>query len=122
MKKITTVFVVLIITGCVFAAQNSNTKAPAKPKPAPVDCTKVDDAGITANVKDKLAKTPSLKEATINVETKDGVVTLTGTVKLGRNKGLATLQTKRVACVKKVMNQITSEQSMAKEKKPKASQ
>lgn len=86
-------------------------KAPAKPA---VDCSTVNDATLTAQVKEKLANTPSLKDFTINVAVKDGAVTLTGTVKTGRNKGTATLQTKRVACVRKVDNQLTVETAASK--------
>ena len=106
MKRITVVLVLLLLAGSAFAAQNSN-KAPKKPaaaKPAPVDCSKMTDDQITAAVKDKLAKTASLKDATINVATSAGVVTLTGKVKTGGLKGIATIQAKRVACVKKVDN------------------
>jgi osmotically-inducible protein OsmY len=114
MKKMLAVLLSLILVSGAFAAQNSNSKTTKRPKAAPVDCSTVDDAAITANVKDKLSKTASLKDATINVETKAGVVTLTGMVKMGRNKGLATLQTKRVACVKSVQNQLAVEQTKVK--------
>jgi osmotically-inducible protein OsmY len=117
MRKILIVLLSLLLVSSAFAAQNSNTKATKKPKAeqaAPVDCSTVDDATITASVKDKLSKTASLKDATINVDTKGGVVTLTGMVKMGRNKGLATLQTRRVACVKKVDNQLGVEQTKNK--------
>jgi hyperosmotically inducible periplasmic protein len=114
MKRILIVLLSLVVSSNAIAAQNSNSKTTKKPKAekaAPVDCGTVDDATITANVKSKLSNTPSLKDATINVDTKGGVVTLTGMVKMGRNKGLATLQSKRVACVKKVENQLSVEQS-----------
>ncbi len=42
----------------------------------------------------------------INVETKDGVVKLTGAVKTGGLKGVATTVTKSVKGVKKVDNQL----------------
>src|SRR5215210_6013718 len=105
MKRIFIVLLSLLLASSAFAFQDSNTKTTKKTKAvkaAPVDCATVDDAAITANVKDKLVKTPSLKDATISVDTKAGVVTLTWKVKMGRNKGLATLQAKRIACVKKV--------------------
>jgi osmotically-inducible protein OsmY len=107
----------LVFVSSAFAFQDSDTKTAKKPKAekaAPVDCVTVDDAAITANVKDKLSKTASLKDATINVDTKGGVVTLTGMVKMGRNKGLATMQAKRVPCVKKVDNQLSVEPSKDK--------
>jgi osmotically-inducible protein OsmY len=81
---------------------------PAK-KPPAVDCSKMTDDQITAAVKDKLAKTPSLKDATINVATSAGVVTLTGKVKTGALKGVATNAAKRVPCVKKVDNKCETE-------------
>ena len=40
----------------------------------------VDDAAITAKVKTAIMAEPDLKSTNINVDTKDGVVTLTGTV------------------------------------------
>jgi hypothetical protein len=117
MKRTLSVLLLLVLLSSAFAAQAGDGKAAQKSKAekaAPVDCSTVDDQAITTNVKDKLAKTPSLKEATINVNTRGGEVTLTGTVKVGRNKGLATMQTRRVACVKKVVNQLSVEQSKTK--------
>ena len=102
-------FLLLALMGAVFAGQNKNAKAPAKaaaPKAAPAP---VDDAAITAAVKDKLSKTPSLKTANINVATNSGTVTLTGVVKTGGLKGVATNAVKRVKGVKKVDNQLTVE-------------
>ena len=112
MKKLVAGIVVsLLFSLSVFAMQE--TMAPAKTKKAApketVDCTKLDDAGLAAKVKEKLANTPSLKEYSLNVTASGGTVTLTGMVKKGYNKGTATSQAKRVACVKKVDNQITVE-------------
>jgi osmotically-inducible protein OsmY len=115
MKRISVVLVLLLLTGSAFGTQNSN-KAPKKPaaaKPAPVDCSKTTDDQITAAVKDKLAKTASLKDAAINVATSAGVVTLTGKVKTGGLKGVATNAAKRVACVKKVENKMETESKAA---------
>jgi hyperosmotically inducible protein len=78
----------------------------AMPKPAVAPQS---DANITTAVKDKLSKTPSLKDSNINVMTKDGVVTLTGVLKTGGLKGVATNVTKSVKGVRKVDNQITIE-------------
>lgn len=112
MKKLLITAVAVLCASTAVWSQNTNTKPPkAKPaKPAAVDCSKTTDQQITEGVKAKLAGTPSLKGETINVATSGGVVTLTGTVK-GNHKGLATLQSKRVACVKKVDNQLTVEKS-----------
>jgi hyperosmotically inducible protein len=65
------------------------------------------DAQITTAVKEKLARTPSLKDANLQASTKDGVVTLTGTLKTGGLKGVATNVAKSVKGVKRVDNQIT---------------
>jgi len=102
-------FLSLALVGGVFAAQNKNAKPPAKPAPAKAAPAPVDDASITAAVKDKLSKSASLKNAGIDATTKDGVVTLTGKVKTGGLKGAATNLAKSVKGVKKVDNQITVE-------------
>jgi osmotically-inducible protein OsmY len=109
MKKllITLLAVILILASSAVFAQNKSTKA-GKGKPAAVDCSGSTDAQITENVKAKLAGTASLKDQTIDVATSGGVVTLTGSVK-GNHKGLASLQARRVPCVTRVDNQITSE-------------
>jgi hyperosmotically inducible protein len=54
----------------------ADTANSAMNKPA----TAVDDAAITAKVKTAIMAEPGLKAAAINVDTKDAVVTLTGTV------------------------------------------
>ncbi|HXG93417.1 MAG TPA: BON domain-containing protein [Blastocatellia bacterium] len=102
-------FLCLLLAGSVLAAQDKTTSK--KSKPAPVDCSTVSDEIITENVKAKLAATPSLKDATINVATSGGVVTLTGNVKTSSLKGVATRMAKRVDCVKKVDNQLAYEQN-----------
>lgn len=47
---------------------------------------RLDDAGITAKVKSKLAADPEINPFNIDVDTKDGVVTLSGRVASGENK------------------------------------
>jgi osmotically-inducible protein OsmY len=111
MKNVVVALLSLLVVSSAFAVQSADTKAQAKQKASAVNCSTVDDLAITANVKEKLSKTASLKDAAINVETKSGVVTLTGRVKTGGLKGIATIQTKRVACVQKVDNQLAVEQS-----------
>ncbi|HSO76505.1 MAG TPA: BON domain-containing protein [Blastocatellia bacterium] len=115
MKRIAVSLVFLLLTGSTFAAQTTDSK-PAKKgnsnasakKPA-VDCSSMTDEQITAAVKERLATTPSLKDSTINAATSGGVVTLTGKVKTGQLKGVATNQAKRVACVQKVDNKCETE-------------
>ncbi|HKP84554.1 MAG TPA: BON domain-containing protein [Blastocatellia bacterium] len=103
MKRILITLVVLLFVSSAFATQNKN----AAPKAAPVDCSAVDDASLAANVKDKLSKTPSLKDANIDATASGGTVTLRGSLSKPQLKGVATNQAKRVPCVKKVDNQIT---------------
>ena len=115
MKRVPVFLLVLLLASTVYATQNKNAK-PKKPKAAAVDCSTVSDAKLTEDVKAKLASTKSLKDLSINVVANAGVVTLTGSVKKGIQKALATSQTKRVACVKKVENQITVEGAAASNK------
>lgn len=97
------VFFCLLVTGSFAVAQGSSTGS------SDVDCSRVDDAAITSSVKERFSKSPALKDAGIGVETKDGVVTLTGKVKSGGLKGVATRVTRRVDCVKKVDNRLSVE-------------
>lgn len=113
MKRVPIVLAVLLLASAVVVAQNKNsgnknTKR-AKPIAAAADCSKMTDAEITAAVKEKFGKTPSLKDAGINVATSGGTVTLTGTVKTSNVKGVATRQAKSIACVKKVENKCEAE-------------
>jgi osmotically-inducible protein OsmY len=110
MKRTATLLLMLFVAATLSAAQNNNTSASKKSKPA-VDCSKTDDAAITASVQERLAKAASLKDFTINVATAGSVVTLTGGVKTGRNKGTATRVARSVPCVKKVDNQLMVETS-----------
>ena len=118
MKRILITALALTLASGAVWAQNKNAK-PAKTNPAAVDCSTTTDAQITENVKAKFAGTASLKDQTINVATSGGVVTLTGSVKKGNQKGLATLQAKRIPCVKKVDNQITMEGAAPKNRNSK---
>lgn len=114
MKKVTlALLLVLLGSGFVCAQEKAKPAAKAQEEKA-APAAPVDDATLTANVKEKLGKTPSLKDVPITVETKDGVVKLTGTVKTGGLKGVATNVTKRVKGVKKVDNQLTVEKAGAK--------
>jgi hypothetical protein len=124
MKHLLTLVVFLFLSSNSVLSFQGATPPPQKKQPSvkieSVDCSKVDDATLVANVRDKLANTPSLKDATIHIVVKDGTVTLTGLVKKPTNKGLASLQTRRIACIKKIDNQLAVEGSTTKEKKPKS--
>ncbi|HUZ46925.1 MAG TPA: BON domain-containing protein [Terriglobia bacterium] len=75
-------------------------------KPAAAFTAKVDDATLAKNVEARLAKTSSLKTVAIHVQATSGVVTLSGTVPKWWQKGLATRETRKVAGVKKVDNEL----------------
>jgi hyperosmotically inducible periplasmic protein len=66
-----------------------------------------DDATLTANVKSQLAAQSPALASMVNVETKDGVVTLTGTVDNDSAKSQAEQAAKSVASVKSVVNNLT---------------
>ena len=111
MRKVTlALLLVLLGSGFVYAQEKAKPAGKAKAEKA-APAAPVDDATLTANVKEKLSKTPSLKDVPISVETKDGVVKLTGTVKTGGLKGVATNVTKSVKGVQKVDNQLTVEKA-----------
>jgi hyperosmotically inducible protein len=121
MKRIPVVLVLLLCAASLVWAQDGAKKS-AKAKPEAVDCSTVDDAALTADVKAKLAAAPSLKDVTVNVATSSGVVTLTGTAMKPTQKGTASLVAKAVKCVKKVDNRMTIEGSGTKKSaKPKSS-
>jgi osmotically-inducible protein OsmY len=102
------IIVCLVLACGVLGGQNSDQAGARKSKAAnpAADCSNVGDSTITTNVKKKLSEAPSLKDATINVATTGGVVTLTGKVKTSNLKGVATRMAKSVDCVKKVDNQL----------------
>jgi len=67
---------------------------------------KVDDAAITAKVKTALIGEPGLKALQINVDTANGVVTLTGAVDTSQNLDRATQVAQSVDGVKSVDNRL----------------
>jgi hyperosmotically inducible protein len=67
----------------------------------------VDDTSITAAVKAGILAEPALKVLQINVETKDGRVTLSGTADTAQSAQKATQIASNVSGVKGVDNQIT---------------
>jgi len=71
----------------------------------------VDDASITAKVKSAIMAEPGLKSTDITVDTKDAVVTLTGTVPSAPLKDRAKEIASNVAGVKSVQDNLTTSQS-----------
>ncbi len=120
MKRVTIILLALLVFATAGIAQDDSSNSPKKSKsakPAAVNCSAFNDAAMTSKVKERLANTASLKEVPITVETKDGVVTLSGSVKSGGLKGVATMQSRRVPCVKSVNNQLSVEQGKQNTKK-----
>lgn len=68
-----------------------------------------DDGNITDRVRQRLFSDPDIKGYTVEVETKDGIVTLSGTVETERAKVKAEKLTKKVSGVKGVVNKLRVE-------------
>jgi hyperosmotically inducible protein len=69
--------------------------------------TAIDDSALTAKVKTAMLADPSLKALQINVDTKDGTVTLKGGVESQTQKDHATDVAQGVSGVKSVDNNLT---------------
>jgi osmotically-inducible protein OsmY len=89
--------------------KNEMTVATAAEKPARSFGDKVDDASVTAQVKLTLLVHRSTSAVRTKVETKDGVVTITGTAKNSAEKDLVTKLVSDIDGVKRVDNQMTVE-------------
>jgi len=89
------------------------TPGPTSNQPAPTTSNQmssaVDDAAITAQVKTAIMAEPGLKSTNINVDTKDGAVTLTGTVPSAPLKDRAKEIASNVAGVKSVQDNLTTQ-------------
>lgn len=75
---------------------------------APAD-KPADDGVITDRVRQRLFGDPDVKGYTVEVETKNRVVTLSGTVETERAKARAEKITKKVSGVKSVVNKLRIE-------------
>lgn len=76
-------FVVIALAAALGLGMSANTALAAQPAAAPGDNSTtageaVSDAWITTKVKSELATTEGVKSMDVSVDTKDGVVTLTG--------------------------------------------
>jgi osmotically-inducible protein OsmY len=119
MRKIGSLFVVILLITLLSAStipaywgnsqvQEDATKTTAKRAKASSGPA-LDDAGIIVTIKGKFAKSNLTKDAAIEVDAKDGVVTLRGKVQHGYQKGSATRMAKTVSGVKSVNNLIEVE-------------
>jgi hyperosmotically inducible protein len=91
--------------GVVNVVDNITLKVPAE-MARPVD-TAAGDAALTAAVKAKLLADPKVSGLKIDVDTKDAVVTLTGTVRSQAEKDEALRLARETESVKNVTDQIT---------------
>jgi hyperosmotically inducible periplasmic protein len=91
--------------GVVNVVDNITLKVPAE-MARPVD-TAVGDAALTAAVKTKLLADPKVSGLKIDVDTKNGMVTLTGTVRSQAEKDEALRLARETENVKNVTDQIT---------------
>jgi len=94
------------------ASPPQTAMAPTTPAPTTSNqmASAVDDAAITAQVKTAIMAEPSLKGTNINVDTKDGAVTLTGSVPSAPLKDRAKEIASNVAGVKSVQDKLTTTQ------------
>ena len=95
-------FLALASTSAVYAADKMHTEKHDKSAAAQY----VDDASITANIKAKHAEDKSVRVTAIGVETKNGVVQLSGFTPSNTEKVRAEEIAKSVAGVKSVKNDI----------------
>ncbi len=70
---------------------------------------KVDDGLITDRVRQRLVSDPEIKGYSVDVDTKNGVVTLNGTVESERAKVKAEKVSRKVGGVKSVVNKLRIE-------------
>ena len=77
--------------------------------PVVADDQKTEDGIITDQVRRRLFSDRDVKGYTVKVETKDGVVTLSGTVETEKAKSKAEKLTKKVRGVKGVVNKLRVE-------------
>jgi len=97
---------IIAFTGCT-AAKNTGTAVSEGTKEAAEKTGEVvTDASITAAVKMKMADDELVKAGNINVDTKDGVVTLNGTVGSKAEEQKAIDLAHSVDGVKKVVNNL----------------
>lgn len=85
---------------------NSNAKKERRSARQSTDCSKIDNAALTARVNEKISATALLSGQNIRVEANAGVVTLRGNVSSSAKKRLAGRVVASVRCVKRVVNDL----------------
>jgi len=101
---------VLLMTAGAASARTATQEVKAKTKAAAAKTVEVvTDAEITAAVKTKLLADKTVGGLKIDVDTKDGVVTLTGPVHSGVERAQALKLTRNTKGVKRVVNKLVME-------------
>jgi hyperosmotically inducible protein len=93
----------LLLVGCNKAPEAT----PAAPEPTITAGTQVDDAGITASVKSALLSDPGISSFDLQVETRKGIVQLSGFVDSQSQIDQAVALTRSVSGVASVENGVT---------------
>jgi osmotically-inducible protein OsmY len=94
----------ILVSACSHLKESNQSSTPPK---AGGDCAKADDSSLTANVKTEFSKKLRNKvPEAITLNTKAGVVTLTGKINYEPTKKYAAEIAKGVKCVKDVVNNI----------------
>ena len=104
MKTITQIASIAALAGLTALAPAYATDSVEKAKDAAVQY--VDDAALTAHIKAKFAEDKAVSAMRVNVETKDGVVQLSGFVNSLIEKNRAEMLAKDVNGVKRIHNDI----------------
>jgi hypothetical protein len=86
------------------AAPSATPSAPAQPGTGAKMADAISDTALTAKVKTALVAEPELKSTSIEVSTKDSVVTLSGTVESATDKAKARMVAENVQGVKNVVD------------------
>ena len=94
--------VLLVVIGGF--SPNSNAKKQRRSATQGTDCSKIDNAALTSQVKDKIAATALLAGQNIKVEADARVITLRGNVSSAAKKRLAGRVAASVKCVRRVAN------------------
>lgn len=92
-------------------SDNGAATGTATTTPAPGSNAAVDDAALTNNVQTTLANTPGVNAGQINVQSNDGVVTLSGNVDSASAANAAVQAAQTVNGVTSVRNDLTVTQS-----------
>src|SRR5919202_670460 len=99
----------VLMTSGLAAAQTADTKKEKVKATAVKTGAAVSDAEITTAVKSKITANKTLSGASIDVDTNDGVVTLSGNVKTAAERSRAVRLARQTKGVKRVEDKLTLE-------------